>query len=386
MNITSFAAAVCAGAGLSLALFACLARRKGIGWRTIETACMLMMPLGVICGHLLYCGALFYEVIPEYGPTVFLTPWTGGFMFYGVFAGCAAALWITARITDRKVLPRLADCTAPALLLLVALIRLVEPLDGQGKGMDVEAGSPIAFFPLAFPDPEWPEEWNIAVFFFEALWALVSCALVMKEKEEGKAAKLAAVLYASGQILLETLRRDRVVRWRFTRVSQILSAVVLLLLLLDAVRKGKRTRKQAAWSLVGFMLMTGAVVALEFAVDKPLKLPNGELFYFSYELTYSLIGLCAAGMGILTWMAGSMPEFKGENGTDVDSAPHCAEIFHTDSENGNQRECTTSQCNIVLFDFVHDNHDEHRHKYDDCDNTCWCHGKTPFLCVLKRTG
>lgn len=311
MGITSFAIAVCAGAGLALALFCWLARRRGIPGKTVEIACLMMIPLGVFCGHLLYCAALWFEVIPEYGAGIFLMPWKGGYMFYGVFGGCALALWLADRITEKKRLPALADCAAPALLLLVIVVRLAEPLDGQGKGFDIEPGSAAAFFPIAFADPEWPDEWNLAVFFFEALWAAISCGAVLKKMglvkptgvRSGISARLAAVMYASGQILLESLRRDRVVRWRFTRVSQIISAVVLLLLLVEAIRKGKLTRKQAVWSLTGFVLMAGAVVALEFAVDKPLRLPNGELFYFSYELTYLLIGLCAAGMGVLTWMA-----------------------------------------------------------------------------------
>ena len=52
------------------------------------------------------------------------------------------------------------------------------------------------------------------------------------------------------------------------------------------------------------LLFIGGVIALEFAVEKPLALPGGTLVFFSLPLTYSLIALCAAGLGAAAMAAG----------------------------------------------------------------------------------
>ena len=47
------------------------------------------------------------------------------------------------------------------------------------------------------------------------------------------------------------------------------------------------------WPFLGFLLLAGAVVALEFAVDKSPTL--------SVAMAYLLEACCAVGFGVITW-------------------------------------------------------------------------------------
>ena len=259
-----------------------------------EKCLLSALPLSVFCGHLLYCAALPFEVVPDYGWLFFLEPWRGGYMFYGCALGASLAVLLTGRKDGR-----LWDLLAVSLLAVLACVRFAEPLDGQGQGIDLESGSPFCFFPVAYANPEWPDEWNLAVFFWEGVYALLVLVVTLvrlKKRAPGQSALTALILYAAGQVIFESLRRDQVVRWLFVRVSQLISALILAAVVIIAIVRGLRGRKGALlMSLI--LLFIGGVIALEFAVEKPLALPGGTLVYFSLPVTYSLIALCAAGMG-----------------------------------------------------------------------------------------
>lgn len=311
VGVRPFSACVCLGALAASALFLLLCGRRKISERG-EKCLMLAVPLAVFCGHLLNCLVLPGELVPDFGWQIFLSPWMGGYMFYGAAAGACAAVLLLGK--DRRRV--LSDLMALSLLALVMCVRFAEPLDGQGNGVPVDDPSvPWCFFPIASPDPEWPDEWNLAVFFWEGLYALLVLALMLirlKKRAPGQTALSALILYAAGQVIFESLRRDQVVRWLFVRVSQLISALILAAVVIIAVIRGLRGRR-GVLLLSLTLLFIGGIIALEFAVEKPLILPDGTLVFFSLPLTYSLIALCAAGLGAASMAAGKslFPE-KGD--------------------------------------------------------------------------
>ncbi len=302
VGIRPFSACVCLGALAGCALFLSLCTRVSCSRDRAEKCLMLAVPLAVFCGHLLNCLVLPGELVPDFGWQIFFTPWAGGYMFYGAAAGACAAVLVLGKGEKRGLM----DLTSLALMALILIVRFAEPLDGQGNGIPVEDPSaPWCFFPIAYPDPEWPDEWNLAVFFWEGLYALIILVLMLaglKKRAPGETALTALILYAAGQIILESLRRDQVVRWLFVRVSQLASALILAAVVIIAILRGMRGRRGIL--MMGLtLLFIGAVIALEFAVEKPLALPGGRLVYFSLPLTYSLIALCAAGLGAVAMNA-----------------------------------------------------------------------------------
>ena len=302
VGIRPFSACVCFGALAASALFLILCGKRRCGEQG-EKCLLLAVPLAIFCGHLLNCLVLPVELVPDFGWQIFLSPWVGGYMFYGAAAGACAAVLLTGK-GQRRVL---MDLAALALLVVVMCVRFSEPLDSQGSGVPVEDPSaPWCFFPIAFPDPEWPEEWNLAVFFWEGLYALLVLVLMLvrlKKRAPGRTALTALILYAAGQIIFESLRRDQVVRWLFVRVSQLISALILAAVVIIAIIRSLRGRRGVL--LISLtLLFIGSIIALEFAVEKPLILPDGTHIYFSLPLTYSLIALCAFGLGAVAMAAG----------------------------------------------------------------------------------
>ncbi len=295
LEVRPFSACVFPGVCAASVLFLFLCSRRGLDRAAGEKCLMLAIPLGVFSGHLLNCLVLPTELIPDFGWQILFSPWMGGYMFYGAAAGACAAVSIAAGRQKKQML----DLMALSLLTVILFVRFAEPLDGQGNGIPLDDVSPWRFFPVAFPDPEWPDEWNLAVFFWEgayALGVLVYLLATLKKRAPGDTALTALILYAAGQVILESLRRDQTVRWLFVRVSQLASALILAFIVFASILHGLRGRKGAL--LMGLtVLFILCIVGLEFAVEKPLALPGGTLIYFSLPVTYSLIALCAFGLG-----------------------------------------------------------------------------------------
>ena len=99
----------------------------------------------------------------------------------------------------------------------------------------------MKFFPLAVVN-EW-EEWYFAVFMLEGIVGLVILALLMtrgRHLTDGYRARMFLILYSAAQVFLEALRRDNFLRVIiFVRVSQVVSAVVLLSVLVSGVCRWK---------------------------------------------------------------------------------------------------------------------------------------------------
>ncbi len=224
-----------------------------------------------------------------------------GGAFWGAAGGGALAAWIAGRSTGIRV-SALLDAMAPGAAVALMVSRFGEYSIGEGIGPDVSVEG-LCFFPIAVVN-EW-EEWKYAVFMLEGIAALVIFLVLVLDGgkwRSGYRARLFLILYSSSQILLEALRRDSFLRWLFVRVSQVTAAVVLLGLMAFAVvrwmRKPEAERMPRARLLtcgIVFALLVGAVVALEFAIDKSATL--------SVPLAYLMEACCAAGFGIVSYQA-----------------------------------------------------------------------------------
>ncbi len=296
LPVTAFAVWTAAGALICCAVTLLRARAKGIDRDRTERFLLLSLVLGVFCGHLAYTLARILYVYYEYGIGAVLNPQSGGFLFFGALLGVALAARL-ACLKDKRDFSRLLDAAAPGLLILIALCRLGEPSLSQGFGPQIE-NERLFFFPLAFRN-EW-DEWYLALYLAEALWALgCACFLLLngKKRAAGQESLMAMILYCAAQIVFESLRRDITAKWLFVRVSQLLSVIALGLVLLVCMFLRRRFR---IGRFLLFLVFTGGCVALEFALDKPLMLGDRAI-YFANWLVYALEILCAAAMGILTW-------------------------------------------------------------------------------------
>lgn len=286
----------------SMALCLCLSLRamakQGAKKQQLGLFVALSLLLGFFCAHLFYCLMNFSSTIHDHSWLAFFRFWAGNgqYMLYGGAVGVALALLISA---GRASFARLADAIAPFGLLMAALCRLAQGLAGEGYGDYLEEESPLAFFPLAVFD-DYYEEWAWALFLLAALVALIFFVWVLKTHSRfaGDKALLALGLYASAQIILETLRRDQFLRWGFVRCSQLFSAIAVLAVLALYCHQAKG----AGWPkrlpmLIGFLLAVAVCFVMEFAAEQRIA----ALIFLSRTACYwvSTCGCCVIALCIL---------------------------------------------------------------------------------------
>lgn len=306
LTLYPYGLALCAATALALAFSALSFRRGGLKAGALSWFALLGIPLGVLGARLAYCLAALDWVMQE-GFGFFFQLSRGGYMLYGALAGCALALWLTARITGESF-ARMADRLAAPAMVLILLGRLAEGLVGQGYGWCVEdwfmedsgmslfvLEDPSFFYRLPFAVPDMYSNYNWAVFVFEALTAGVIALILlrMKPRRAGARAMLALLLYAATQILCESLRQDAVLRWGFVRINQVIGAVLIAgMLALCVLRAPQRSPRQIGGLFAGMLACMGVVIAMEFALEKKIS----AIEFIPMDVCYVLMALACLGL------------------------------------------------------------------------------------------
>ncbi|MGN0745259.1 MAG: prolipoprotein diacylglyceryl transferase family protein [Aristaeellaceae bacterium] len=306
LTLYPYGLALCAATALALGLAALAFRRNGLKAGALSWFGLLAIPLGILGARLAYCLAALDWVVQE-GFGFFLQLTRGGYMLYGALGGCALALWLTARITGESF-ARMADRLAVPAMVLLLLGRLAEGLVGQGYGWCVEdwfmedsgmslfvMEDPSFFYRLPFAVADMYDNYNWAVFIFEALLAGVMALILLRTKarKDGGRAALALLLYAAAQVLCESLRQDAVLRWGFVRINQVIGAVLIAgLMLLCALRSPHRRSGQIAGLFAGMLACMGVVIAMEFALEKKIS----AIEFIPMDVCYVLMALACLGL------------------------------------------------------------------------------------------
>ena len=137
---------------------------------------------------------------------------------------------------------------------------------GEGLGNWVEDEA-LAVFPLAVLNPYGEPQW--AVFIGEAAAAVVMALVLAAKKDTFAGRRLLAglVMYAACQIVFESLRMDSVLKIGFVRVSQVISAVILLAVTVYG-HLSCGNKQGAARGAAGILLLATVVGILEWAIEK----------------------------------------------------------------------------------------------------------------------
>lgn len=238
----------------------------------LDLALWCVIPAFVLA-RLAYCLARFSFYFLEMGPVSVLRTWEGGFMLYGAALGALLGAGLLAKKRGASVPATLDEIACPG-LLAVAVCRLGEWVTGEGVGTWIE--NPLLMrFPIAVMNEY--EEWQLAVFLFEAVAALIVLAICLRIKAgRGERILSALLLYACCQVVLESLRMDSCLKIGFVRVSQVLSAVVILGVTM--IRAGRNGGKPLMLRRAAVMiLLTAAIGIIEWALDKTVV--NNILLY-----------------------------------------------------------------------------------------------------------
>lgn len=290
--------ALAVGAALALLLGAFRSRKETVPGGVVLLVTVLL-PLGVaFFSHLLYCLMDAGYIIDSYSVGYLFFFWQSGYMFYGGILGAALVL-LTAGGKQRLAL---LDAYAPSAALMVAAARIAEGFAGQGYG---EYWFEDAMFFCRFPFMTYDayyEGWAWALFMAEALVAALLFVVLLAKKKtwHGDGWLLFMGLYASAQIVLESLRRDEFLRWGFVRIEEVFSGVVILFVLICyciKAGKGRTVAKTACFGL--FLLMAVLCLLLEFATEGRIPF---LLFLEVYQCYLVMAAACAVIAACVLWM------------------------------------------------------------------------------------
>ena len=294
MPVTLYALCVVLSLVLGLLLLAVQQRKFRLRADTAEIFALLALPLGLVGARLFYCLSRL-AIYTDMGLVNVLRLWDGGYALWGAVGGAVLAALLTAKTTKQSA-QRLLDALSAPAALVIALSRLAELTNGEGKGLEVTTTF-FQRFPFAVFDADW-EVWFWAICVLEAAMALVILIALLAKKpgKPGDHAKLCVILYCASQILLESLRRDQFLRWLFVRVSQLTAVLVLGGLMFYALYKWAKTAKEHRMPVkplvinwVIFLLGVGICIAMEFAVDKSADMP--------VWLCYCIMAVCCVAFG-----------------------------------------------------------------------------------------
>ena len=159
-----------------------------------------------------------------------------------------------------------------------------------------EDPEPICRFPLAVQIPPY-NSWRFSINLWEGLAAVVFLIVLlrMKKRRSGGAATLLLLMYASCQILFESMRKDEVVIWGFVKANQLISALLVLgILVFCWMKQPKKERKQSdLWIRTAMLLVSaGIVMLMEFALDQKVNF----LLWMRADLTYIVMAACCIWM------------------------------------------------------------------------------------------
>jgi len=261
---------------------------------------LLAVPLGLIGARIVYCLVNIEYILVDVGAAFIPKLWSGGYALYGAIPGVALAATLYAR--HIKARPgKVLDSITPSCALVLCICRAGEAFTNQGLGDYILEGGLLQSFPFSVQNPY--GDYQLAVFLYEALAAMLICIVTLymiaiKKAPTGRAALYFILLLGLTQIILESLREDDFLRFGFVRFNQLMGMASVVFVAVAFTKnhiKSWNTSHTLRCAMMG--LCIPALVAIEFALDKSS---------ISIGLLYALMAALLLGLLILI---GSMDSY-----------------------------------------------------------------------------
>ncbi len=224
-----------------------LAKKRRINPDDIIVLALIVIPFAILGARTYYC--IFSDT--TYTFKTFWNIRSGGLAIYGgIIGGIIAILIFCAFKRDFKLIVKLFDVIAPALILGQAIGRWGNFFNQEAYGYLV-TNPKWQWFPFAVKIETYTGyEWHLATFFYESMWNLIGFAILMllfkKSKQTGTIAGIYLVYYGLGRVWIEGLRTDSLY-WGPLRVSQWLSAMLIVIGISILVYNYVKARKVEAY-------------------------------------------------------------------------------------------------------------------------------------------
>ena len=221
--------------GVLIAVILASREERNIGLKkdTVLDLALILLPLGIL-GARIYYVAFAWDSFQGDLWSVFRI-WEGGIAIYGALIGGFIAVLIFSRI--RKIpLLLLCDMVCPGVILAQAIGRWGNYFNMEAYGAALDNPS-LQFFPFAVYISSEAQPWHMATFFYESVWnLLVFCFLMIGRRKlfrkTGDVFFFYGFLYACGRLVTEDFRMDSLYATSSVRVSQLLSVIICIMLLI----------------------------------------------------------------------------------------------------------------------------------------------------------
>lgn len=264
------------GAAALAAVYALTRRLPGLK-DAILWAGVLAVPFALIGARLTYCAVnLTFYLKDISAPAAMLKIWEGGLSFSGALAGIGLAGVIGAKL-GRAPAGLVLHQLVPGMYALVIAACVAVGLVDMGYGPEF----PESFLSVNINSTPRLDT-SFLVLILIGLMLIISASRLQKTGIPAATRfALYAFLYGAMMILLESLRKDGHMVWGFVHAEMVFDLVFALSALLYLAR----TKKRIFIALLATAALAGAVVALEFALDRS-NLGDG-LLYAAYACVIS---------------------------------------------------------------------------------------------------
>ena len=261
------------GAVVAILLLLWLTRKQTSLRPALLWTAALAVPFGLIGARLVYCLVnISFYLHAISAPEAMLKIWEGGLSLGGALVFIVLAGVIGAKISKAPIGHVLDAMAAPMIWMVVAVAIAVQTIT-MGFGPEINGN----FMAVAVNGAQ---RLNTAELVMPVMWLILIAAelLAGKNTPAGQRFALYAFLYGSVLILMESLREDGHMVWGFVHAEMFFDLVFALAALLYLAK----TKKRILLALLVTAMLAGAVVGLEFALDRS-NIGDG-LLYAAYAV------------------------------------------------------------------------------------------------------
>ena len=291
IRMYAFGVYVSLGALFAVAVLAIAGRILSLKKGSVPLTALCAGIFGLLVSRVVFC--LLNRELGEFTPLSFWPQLSGGgWSLFGLIGGVWIGGLISARIAKENTF-RILDALSLAILPLIAAERI-----GENRIEDFDISRPLdsrflsGSFLAVGEDEPCLATYYVAAAVAVILFVILALRLVRMEKA-GNVMTSFMLLFGASSIVTESLRYDRFLSISFVGLQQIAAALMLAAGVIVSVRQYSRPKTVlSAAAVISLPLMVGAVIGLEFALDRTNW--NKILIYILMIITVGI----PAGLGL----------------------------------------------------------------------------------------
>ncbi|MER1993374.1 MAG: prolipoprotein diacylglyceryl transferase family protein [Eubacteriales bacterium] len=282
---------VALGALCAMLMTGIMSHFLGLKKGTAPLTALLSGVIGLICSRLAFCllnqelGVLTpFHIWPQIN--------SGGWSMFGLLGGVFLGGWISSRIMKEKT-GKVLDVLSLSILPLIAAERIGE---NRIDYFDISRTLDSDFLNNSFlsvgSDERYLATYYVAAAVAVILFVVLLCFSFRRERYGSLTVRF-LLLFGAASIITESLRYDFFLSISFVGLQQVAAALMLALgVILAVIRSNRPKSVLAVAAVVSLPLMVGAVIGLEFALDRTTW--NKILIYLLMIITVGI----PAGLGL----------------------------------------------------------------------------------------